>query len=176
MGTVGNFNCFLKVQYFRVTLIMAKTMLVVMVITLAIGISAKPADNPTEDAPQKIDFAKAEIATPNQLNGKFFGLLSGLLGGYGGYGGYGGGYGGYGGLGYGGGYNNAFNRNHYQSFHHTQQSSSTSYNSGSNLGYYGGGYNRFYRSDGTMVTDPKEIAEFAASMAPQDDTDAQISE
>merc|ERR1711946_75322 len=168
MGTVGNFNCFLKVQYFRVTLIMAKTMLfqVVMVITLAIGISAKPADNPTEDAPQKIDFAKAEIATPNQLNGKFFGLLSGLLGGYGGYGG----------LGYGGGYNNAFNRNHYQSFHHTQQSSSTSYNSGSNLGYYGGGYNRFYRSDGTMVTDPKEIAEFAASMAPQDDTDAQISE
>merc|ERR1711946_12346 len=165
MGTVGNFNCFLKVQYFRVTLIMAKTMLfqVVMVITLAIGISAKPADNPTEDAPQKIDFAKAEIATPNQLNGKFFGLLSGLLGGYGGYGGYG------------GGYNNAFNRNHYQSFHHTQQSSSTSYNSGSNLGYYGGGYNRFYLSDGTMVTDPKEIAEFAASMAPQDDTDAQIS-
>merc|ERR1711946_83328 len=165
MGTVGNFNCFLKVQYFRVTLIMAKTMLfqVVMVITLAIGISAKPADNPTEDAPQKIDFAKAEIATPNQLNGKFFGLLSGLLGGYGGYGGYG------------GGYNNAFNRNHYQSFHHTQQSSSTSYNSGSNLGYYGGGYNRFYRSDGTMVTDPKEIAELAASMAPQDDTDAQIS-
>merc|ERR1712137_416153 len=115
MGTVGNFNCFLKVQYFRVTLIMAKTMLfqVVMVITLAIGISAKPADNPTEDAPQKIDFAKAEIATPNQLNGKFFGLLSGLLGGYGGYGGYGGGYGGYGGyggLGYGGGYNNAFNK------------------------------------------------------------------
>merc|ERR1711946_117083 len=169
MGTVGNFNCFLKVQYFRVTLIMAKTMLfqVVMVITLAIGISAKPADNPTEDAPQKIDFAKAEIATPNQLNGKFFGLLSGFGGGYGGYGGYGG-------LGYGGGYNNAFNTNHYQSFHHTQQSSSTSYNSGSNLGYYGGGYNRFYRADGTMVTDEKEIKEFAASFTPKDNIDAAI--
>merc|ERR1712243_372940 len=163
MGTVGNFNCFLKVQYFRMTLIMAKTMLfqVVMVVTLAIGISAKPADNPTEDAPQKIDFAKAEIATPNQLNGKFFGLLSGLLGGYGG-------------LGYGGGYNNAFNRNHYQSFHHTQQSSSTSYNSGSILGYYGGGYNRFYRADGTMVTDEKEIKEFAASFTPKDNIDAAI--
>merc|ERR1711911_274531 len=119
-----------------------------------LALAALASAAPFENGPAKIDLKKVEISS--DLKGKFFG-------GYGGYG-----------LGYGGGYNNAYNRNQYQNFHHQQQSSSTSYNSGSNLGYSGGGYNRFYRADGTMVTDKKEIKEFAASFIPKDNVDAAI--
>ena len=37
-------------------------------------------------------------------------------------------------------------------------------------------YNRFYRADGTVVTDEKDIDEFAASFVPKDDIDAPIGE
>merc|ERR1711911_553425 len=111
-----------------------------------LALAALASAAPFEDGPARIDLKKVEISS--DLKGKFFG----------GY----------------GGYNNAYNRNQYQNFHRQQQSSSTSYNSGSNLGYYGGGYNRFYRADGTMVTDEKEIKEFAASFTPKDNIDAAI--
>merc|ERR1712105_213419 len=116
-----------------------------------LALAALASAAPVEDAPASIDLKTIQKVDISELKGKFFG----------------------GGLGL-GGYNNAYNRNHYQNFHHQQQSSSTSYNSGSNLGYYGGGYNRFYRADGSLVTDEKEIKEFAASFIPKDNVDAAI--
>merc|ERR1712243_464222 len=124
-----------------------------------LALAALASAAPVEDAPASIDLKKIQKVEISDLKGKFFGGGLGL-GGYG--------------LGGGDGYNNAYNRNHYQNFHHQQQSSSTSYNSGSNLGYYGAGYNRFYRADGSLVTDEKEIKEFAASFIPKDNVDAAI--